>query len=265
MANAVNSAFGPAPLQTAITQQGDEVGVPFPERGQPRNQLNTQWMAWFNALYAQSILQPRMVSVAQADLASLAAFLGTFDAVIPPQFNPANGTVTLGTAPILAYVTDYNHTLQWTGAGWQWGPGDGGSGMFAPFAVAPTGNGWHACNGASVNYLKADGTLGSVTLPNTASTPAYIKCTSAYSATITGAGSSSFTGTPATLTGTVSSIAQTGTAGVDVTPAGVTLVAVEAHTHPAPTLTMNSYTPAGTVSSSGDAVASFSAVLYFRQ
>ena len=211
----------------------------------------------------------------QSDLASLASFLGTFDAVIPPNFNPANGTVTLGTAPILAYVFDYNHTLQWTGTGWEWGPGDGGSGMFAPFAFAPSGLGWHACDGSTgVLYLKSDGTTGTVTLPNTVSTPAYMKAGASYSPTISAGtpptiSAPTFTGTPVTPTGTVGAIAQTTTGGVNVAVTSVTTVAVESHTHPAPSLSMNSLTPAGTISapvatSSGDP-SNFGVLLYFRQ
>lgn len=55
-----------------------------------------------------------------------------------------------------------------------------------------------------------------------------------------------FTGNAATLTGTIGSIAAT------TTPSEVTLSAAgqntadQAHTHPAPTLTMDSYTPSGT-------------------
>lgn len=117
-------------------------------------------------------------------------------------------------------VTDYEHVLAWSGSAWTWGAGESGSGYFSDFAVAPNGSGWHACDGSSgIKYLKADGTTGTVTLPNTASTPAYRKSAGSYSATISSA---------ATPTVTIGSI----------TPSG---------TISAPTLTMNSYTPAGSV------------------
>lgn len=54
------------------------------------------------------------------------------------------------------------------------------------------------------------------------------------------------TGTPAVLTGTVGAIAATATSGeVTISAAGQD-TAAQNHTHPAPSLTMNSYTPAGT-------------------
>jgi hypothetical protein len=262
MPGSINAAFGQPPLQTPLLQQADQTGVPFQNRSLPTSGLNTQWMAWFNALYAHDVLTPRMVSVSQSQLTSLAAFLGTFDAVIPPHFDPATGTVTLGTAPILAYVSDFNHTLQWNGTGWEWGPGDSGSGMLVSFAVAPTGAGWHACNGSpGVPYLKSDGTIGTVTLPNTASTAAYIKETSAYSATITAAVGP----TISTPTFTGSSDTTSGPSGTITFPVGTgssITVANSTHTH--------TVTPTGTISTptsslSGDPIANFSAMLYFRQ
>lgn len=112
---------------------------------------------------------------------------------------------TLGTndAGFLFAVTDYAHLLRWSGTTWSFAPGDGGSGMLALFEVDP-GTGWHLYDGSTVNYLKADGTTGSVTLPDLAGTAAYLK-----------AGS----------------------------PNGGPNAAV------APGLAMNSFTPAGTVSS----------------
>lgn len=276
MPGAVNSLLGPPPIQTPLNQQGDQTGVPFQERGQPKSELNVQWLAWFNALYAKQLLAPQVVSVTQSELVSLAAFLATFNAVVPPNFDPSVQTVSLGTGPFLAYVTEYNHTLQWTGTSWEWGPGESGSGMLVPFAIAPTGAGWHACDGTiGVSYLKSDGTLGTVTLPDTVSTPAYVKLGASYTPTISAAvaptiGAATFTGTPATLTGSVGAIAQTATGGVNVLVASTTSVAVEAHTHPAPSLTMNSYTPAGTITAPtstlpADPVANFEALLFFRQ
>ena len=68
----------------------------------------------------------------------------------------------------LVEVTDYAHILRWTGAAYQWGPGEAGSGMMVAVAVAPTGAGWHSCDGTNVAYLKGDGTTGTVTLPTNA-------------------------------------------------------------------------------------------------
>ena len=77
---------------------------------------------------------------------------------------PAN--LTANAAGYLAYVTDYAHLLLWNGAGWQWGPGENGSGYVANFLEgAGPGVGWHACDGSQQNVLQSDGTLKLVTLP----------------------------------------------------------------------------------------------------
>lgn len=163
-----NTQFGPPPLQNSLMRQlADQSGVPFQLRDIPRADLDVSWAQWFNALWARETISPRMVSTTQANLASLANFLTAYDVVVAPNFNPATGNVTLGSGPFLVSVTDFNHVLQWTGTGWQWGPGEPGSGMLVLFEVDPTGVGWHLYDGtANVPYLKSDGTLGTVTLPD---------------------------------------------------------------------------------------------------
>lgn len=97
--------------------------------------------------------------------------------------------VTLANLPVLTsedsgfivYVTDFNHTLQWDGTAWQWGPGDSGSGYFGFFLQAPTAGGWHLCDGSSVEMLNADGTTTLVALPNYSSNP-YLKVGTSASA-----------------------------------------------------------------------------------
>lgn len=89
-------------------------------------------------------------------------------------------------------VRDYSHKLVWGltrdqayAAGWSWSPGEEGrSGEVTGFLVDPTGTGWHVCDGSVVSYLKSDGTLGSVTLPNTIASPAYLKFSSLASSAI---------------------------------------------------------------------------------
>lgn len=138
----------------------------------------------------------------QAELAALIAALGTND------------------SEMLIEVTDYGHVLRWTGTALDWGPNDLGSAYFQDFGAAPTKTGWHACDGTTVNYLKADGTLGSLLLPNSIATASYRKLGSIYSAAITAAVNPTLAMNP-------------------FTPAG---------TNSIPALTMDSYTPAGTLS-----------------
>jgi hypothetical protein len=171
------------------------------------------------------LAQPLYTQVTQSQLATLAATLG-----------PAN-------AGLLVWVTDYNHVLTWTGTGYAWGPGENGSNYFVGMATAPTAAGWHVCDGSFVNYLKSNGTLGGATLPNTASSAAYMKFGSAYNSTIQVADAPVFVGSPAVS---------------DVTwNAGSTPQVAEAVQFP--------YTPSGAVHLPGDPIPNFSALLYFRQ
>lgn len=74
-------------------------------------------------------------------------------------------------ANALLYVNDYAHLLQWTGANFQWGPGEQGSDLVIKFASGPgfpigSGIGWQVCDGSTVPRLNFDGTLTMVTVPN---------------------------------------------------------------------------------------------------
>ena len=169
---------------------------------------------------------------------------------------------TLGQAQIglLVNVTDYGHVLQWTGSGWVWGPGEPGSGALVSFAIAPTGTGWHACDGSIVSYLKADGTLGSVLLPNTVATAAYVKQGSSYASAITAAATPT-SSTPTFTGGSDTTSIPSSTVAVSTT---TTTLAVGSATH------THTVTPTGTVSTPtislpGDPVANLEALLWFRQ
>lgn len=165
---------------------------------------------------------------------------------------------------LLVNVTDFRHTLQWSGSAWEWGPGDMGSGQVASFLSNP-GAGWNLCDGSSVNYLNSDGTVSAITLPNY-TTPAYLKLgttanagpnapsgtTSSVSAgTPAGTVSApSFTGTPVTPTFT-GSAGTTGVESADTTVQSGTgaSVASASHTHGfTPAGTISTVTPAGAVS-----------------
>jgi len=66
-------------------------------------------------------------------------------------------------------LAPFNHMMRFDGTKWTFAPGDGGGGYRVTFASPPSGDGWHLCDGtANVTFLKADGTLGTETLPNTA-------------------------------------------------------------------------------------------------
>lgn len=194
---------------------------------------------------------------------------GTY-ALTQAQLAAFAGTLGKHDTDLLVNVTDYAHILQWTGTGWNWGPGETGSGRLEAFAVAPTGHGWHLCDGSTgVSYLKSDGTTGTLTLPNTNGSAAYMNLGSAYNPAITAAAvptsstptssTPTFTGTPGTTGAASAGIQSSGATGNTLTQAS--------HTH--------NITPAGTVSTPvistpvislpGDPVANFAALLYFRQ
>lgn len=174
-------------------------------------------------------------------------------------------------AGFLESVSDYAHILEWNGSAFTWGPGESGSGYFAAFVAAPTGNGWAACSGGSVSYLQAAGTLASATLPATASTAAYLKAGGSYSATITAK-----VAPTVTPTGTVSQPTFTGNAEalttVDVTVSGAQAVIAtvggsNTSVTPSGIVSQPTFTGASDTASlaGGDPVANFEALLYFRQ
>lgn len=187
------------------------------------------------------------------------------------QLSALASALTVNDNGLLVHVTDYNHVLRWANPAWGWGPGDDGSGKLVPFAVAPTtGTGWHLADGATVNYLKADGTTGSVTLPNTASTPAYTRNGPAYSSTIAAATVPTIS-TPTISTPTISTPTITvdnATLGTGNFTAGVVAAVTQTtHGHTASSSTPTSSTPTSstpTATLPADPVPNFPAPLYFR-
>lgn len=160
---------------------------------------------------------------------------------------PANAPV--GTK---IWVSDYQHCLVFGTYTWQFAPGDGGSDYFRDCSHAPgAGSGlWHACDGSTVSYLKSDGTLGTVTLPNTGVAAQYGRQGPAYAPGLVAATAPVFNGTPGN-TGTPSG-------GQSETITGPSTVATNTHTH--------AFTPAGTVDvSGGDPVAHYTVLRYYRQ
>jgi len=83
----------------------------------------------------------------------------------------------------LFFHTIYRHFLRWTGAVWEWAPGELGSGFFCGFGVDP-GLGWKECDGTSATYLKADGTTGTLTLPNSVTSARALLFYSSYMSSV---------------------------------------------------------------------------------
>jgi len=176
------TSTGRPPIRGQSTAGGGSTGgslAPSPQTGLPEGMASLGTSgggAWI----------PQLVTVAQSGLAALAATLDT------------------GSAGLRVYVSDYDHTLVWSGTGWIFASGER-AGYVEAFLVDPSpATGWQLCDGtAGVTYLKSDGSTGSLTVPDLVGSPSYLKF-------------------------------------------GVAVTGINAAV--APGLTMNSYTPTGTVS-----------------
>lgn len=194
--------------------------------------ISRPWFLWLqsvlNTLIAQTnaISGSTIVDSTQANLGVLA------------------GTLTPANTGQLVYVTDYNHMLRWDGTGFQWGPGENGSGYISAFLNDPSPTtGWQLCDGSGTTKLNSDGTVTAVTTPNYG-IASYLKL-----GTAAAAGPSAASGvTGATSAGTPSGTNSNPNTGNDndagflamADPAG-TLVALNPHQHPttAPVFTGN--------------------------
>jgi hypothetical protein len=155
--------------------------------------------------------------------------------------------LTQSDAGALIHVTDFNHVLQWTGNGWEWGPGDSGGGFIQAFLTAPAVAGWHICDGSTVKMLNGDGTTSSVTLPDY-TTAAYLKLGKILAAGPNAASGQTDPTDVGAPTGVVSAPTFIGTPGVtgiesadlaNVSTSGSSTAAAQGHTH--------NFTPQGTV------------------
>jgi hypothetical protein len=170
-------------------------------------------------------------------------------------------------AGYLFCATDYNHVVRWNGSAWAWAQGEVGSGMFVDFAVVPSGNGWHVCDGSTVTYMKSDGTTATVTLPNISSTASYGKHASTYSATITAATVPTISGNTDASTANFPSGTGNDSGGGTVVQSGTgSTVASHTHNH-----TVSDFGHQHNVSSGnapialpGDPIAHYQTMRYFR-
>lgn len=171
----------PVPVRTLPLMQGGD--------GKLLNQFNYPWLKWFQTQAAPPILVTAASSARASAVASTypagslyyETDLGLYYIQNAGQWTYFSGILkvaqanipqSLGTndAGLLLYVTDFAHLLQWTGSGWQWGPGDSGSDYIVAFVNGPSPiTGWQACDGsANIPRLQSDGSLGFSTVPNIA-------------------------------------------------------------------------------------------------
>lgn len=90
---------------------------------------------------------------------------GEMRGTLSPDQKPADlGTVDAG---FIFVATDYLHKHRWTGSAWEFAPGDPGSKFIVEGIATPLGGLWQLCDGSAVNVDQANGTLTSVTTPDT--------------------------------------------------------------------------------------------------
>lgn len=202
-----------------------------PFKGTGQSGIGESWVSWFQTVGTQLIQQLEAIAASAIEPVTQATL-------------PTN--LTVNQKGFIVEVSDYAHTLRWTGSGWEWGPGDSGSGYLAPFLAAPAQAGWKLCDGSTVKQLNGDGSLSDVTLPDY-TTAAYLKLGKTASIgpnAPSGASEAVSAGTPAGTNSAPVFTGTPGTTGVDsadtVASAGAVSVSAGAHTHP--------FTPAGTVS-----------------
>lgn len=185
--------------------------------------ISRAWYLWlkqtFDTILAliTSVSGSTIINATQAELSGLAAIL------------------TLQDSGQLVYVTDYNHMLRWDGTGFQWGPGENGSGYISAFLNDPSPTtGWQVCDGSGTTKLNSDGTITAVTVPNYG-TASYLKLGSAApvagptaSSGVTGATSG---GTPSGTNSNPDTGNDTDAGFLAAADAGGTLVALNPHVH----------------------------------
>ena len=137
--------FSPPPVRTRFADDRDKTG----------SGISWPWLKFFQDLFTQIQQGANSGGILSANSGAL------------PVLTPAQ-------AGTLVNVTNFGHLLRWNGTNYEWGPGDPGSGYIAGFMSAPTQQGWHICDGSTVNQLNSDGSTTSVTLPDYTGNP-YLK------------------------------------------------------------------------------------------
>jgi hypothetical protein len=61
--------------------------------------------------------------------------------------------LTANDAGFLLHIVDFSHLVRWTGASWEWAPGDEGNGYIEDFLVPPVSPGWQVCDGTITSLL----------------------------------------------------------------------------------------------------------------
>lgn len=136
----------------------------------------------------------------QSQIAALVAVLGTND------------------AGLLIEVTDFTHTMRWSGTALAFAPGDDGSNYFIDAPSAPLGKTVQLCDGTAVTYLLASGATASYTTKN---------LTGHYRKSVVAAADALVAAVTPLITGSVAATTPTN----QVASAGITVDTHASHTH----------------------------------
>lgn len=115
-----------------------------------------------------------------AAVASLPAIINRFAFAAQPSLGASD-------EGYIAFETTYGHLLRWTGAIWEFAPGDPGNGFFQDFAIAPQPAGWKLCDGSATDYLVVGAaalTVAAITPPNLSGAAIFRKSAAAYTGVI---------------------------------------------------------------------------------
>lgn len=111
-------------------------------------------------------------------------WLGFFQDVLKALSRAAGENVfTVATQPTLGlndvgYIgleSQFGHLLRWTGAAWEFAPGDGGNGFLLGFPVAPQAVGYGLCDGSVYSYLVVGATLTTANYTTPTSADVYFR------------------------------------------------------------------------------------------
>lgn len=128
-----------------------------------------------------------------AAVASLPAIVNRFAFAAQPSLGASD-------EGYIAFETTYGHLLRWTGAVWEFAPGDLGNGFRRDFAIVPQETGWKLCDGTLTDYLTVGAALLTATAftpPDLSGSPAFHKSIAAYTGTIEAAIGGGLTGATA--------------------------------------------------------------------
>jgi hypothetical protein len=123
--------------------------------------------SWARFVYYQTDTKDTYLSMLVANVWTWVRIAGGSRVVVVANLASLPGGLGAGDAGLLAFEKQFYHSYVWTGAAWQFAPGDPGSRyIVATASAAPLGGLWQLCDGTTVTVSQGDGTTANVTTPN---------------------------------------------------------------------------------------------------